>query len=280
MAGVTSGNLGYALKAGLIAGVTAIANFGVGTFTKGLGDVGYLMNAAGRALVGCGSAVASGGKCGSGALAAGVTALAGPLTNGHGLFADLVMNSTVGGLASVAGGGKFANGAVTGAFGYLFSPAAGAASDAYACGPACPAIVGGAAVSDALFGTALMATVFGWLAAIGVMLTPNDPYYTPYHGTDLDSAGDIVRNGLSVSAAKQVGGGDLFWTTTSLNDAKWFAAANPSDGPPAVVQMDVPSSVMDGLRTSGQLSVAGSVYMFAAPAWPTLNRTATFSIVP
>src|SRR5258705_13739031 len=56
-----------------------------------------------------------------GALAAGVTALAAPVTNGYGLVADLVMNSTVGGLASVAGGGKFANGAVTGAFGYLFA---------------------------------------------------------------------------------------------------------------------------------------------------------------
>ncbi len=82
------------------------------------------MNAAGRALVGCGSAVASGGKCGPGALAGGVTALASPLTNGRG-FVGLVMSSTVGGLASVAGGGKFANGAVTGAFAYLFSPKAG-----------------------------------------------------------------------------------------------------------------------------------------------------------
>jgi hypothetical protein len=33
----------------------------------------------------------------------------------------LVANSTLGGLASIAGGGKFANGAVTGAFGYLFN---------------------------------------------------------------------------------------------------------------------------------------------------------------
>jgi hypothetical protein len=130
VAGVTSGNLGYALKAGLIAGVTAMANFGVGAFAQGLGDAGYLVNAAGRALVGCGSAAASGGKCGPGALAGGVSALASPLTNGHGLFADLVMNSTVGGLASVAGGGKFANGAVTGAFAYLFSPQAQASNKA------------------------------------------------------------------------------------------------------------------------------------------------------
>ena len=38
------------------------------------------------------------------------------------LVAKLVENSVLGGVASVAGGGKFANGAVTGAFGYLTSP--------------------------------------------------------------------------------------------------------------------------------------------------------------
>jgi RHS repeat-associated protein len=50
VAGITSGNLGYALKAGLIAGVTAIANFEVGLTAKGLGGVaGDLFNAAGHA---------------------------------------------------------------------------------------------------------------------------------------------------------------------------------------------------------------------------------------
>ena len=123
--GVTSGSLGAALKAGLIAGATAFANFEVGTFAQGLGGTdAYLAGAAGRALVGCASTAASGGKCGAGALAGGVSGLATPLTNGYGQGAGLVVNSVVGGLASVAGGGKFANGAVTGAFGYLLSPQA------------------------------------------------------------------------------------------------------------------------------------------------------------
>lgn len=47
--------------------------------------------------------------------------LAGPLVNNLPFQAALVANSTLGGLASVAGGGKFANGAVTGAFQYLFN---------------------------------------------------------------------------------------------------------------------------------------------------------------
>jgi RHS repeat-associated protein len=135
VAGVTSGNLGYALKAGLIAGVTAFANFGVGELAQGIPGVGgSILNVAGHALVGCGSAVASGGKCGPAALAGGISAAATPLINAQfpnplgnpgDLFAGTVISATVGGLASVAGGGKFGNGAVTGAFAYLFSPHAG-----------------------------------------------------------------------------------------------------------------------------------------------------------
>jgi RHS repeat-associated protein len=147
VAGVTSGNLGYALKAGFIAGITALANFDVGLLGQALGGPGgYLLNAAGKALVGCGMSVASGGKCGSGALAGGVSALASPLTNGPDRFANLVMNSTVGGLASVAGGGKFANGAITGAFGYLLIAGQQDPSQAYdpsqTYGQAGPSLVG------------------------------------------------------------------------------------------------------------------------------------------
>jgi hypothetical protein len=134
--GVTSGSLGAALRAGLIAGVTAIANFGIGTLTQGLGipieGLGKInpLNIAAHALVGCASSVASGGKCGPGALAGGVSAAAAPfieqnfpnpLQNPGNLAAGTAISATVGGLASVAGGGKFANGAVTGAFGYLLN---------------------------------------------------------------------------------------------------------------------------------------------------------------
>jgi hypothetical protein len=121
--GVTSGNLGYALRAGLIAGVTALAFYEVGDITThnpAFGTPQYFENVAGHALVGCASAEVSGGKCGPAALAGGITSAAGPFINGHGI-ASLVENSVLGGLASVAGGGKFANGAITGAFGYLFN---------------------------------------------------------------------------------------------------------------------------------------------------------------
>jgi RHS repeat-associated protein len=133
VAGVTSGNLGYALKAGLIAALTQIANFGVGWLGQSVGGMdGYLLGAAGHALVGCASAIASRGKCGPAALAGGISSLAGPWANSYGRIAGLVISSVVGGLASVAGGGKFANGAITGAFAYLTSPQPGSRQPAVA----------------------------------------------------------------------------------------------------------------------------------------------------
>jgi hypothetical protein len=65
-----------------------------------------------------------GGSCQSGALSAGVSAGAGPFINSPNQVASLVRNAVVGGVASVAGGGKFANGAITGAFGYMFNQCA------------------------------------------------------------------------------------------------------------------------------------------------------------
>src|SRR5262249_42245029 len=106
----------------------AFAFYAVGDITLGpghtpakFGSDAFFSNVAGHALVGCGVTVLAGGKCGSGALAAAVPAFAGPIVNKLPFQAALVANSTLGGLASVAGGGKFENGAVTGAFGYLFN---------------------------------------------------------------------------------------------------------------------------------------------------------------
>jgi hypothetical protein len=138
VAGVTSGSLSYALRAGLIAGATAFAMYEVGNLTDAIngspigshtppafGSDAYAFNVAGHALVGCASAVASGGKCGPAALAGAVTSVAAPFLKGVGFTAGLVANTVLGGLASVAGGGKFANGAITGAFGYLFNAKGG-----------------------------------------------------------------------------------------------------------------------------------------------------------
>jgi RHS repeat-associated protein len=140
VAGITSGRLGKdVLRAGLTTAATVSAFYVVGGMTNVLADKAfgaehiqpefgtsaYDFNVVAHAAVGCGASVASGGKCGPGALAGGVTAAAGPIINGKGFVFGLVANTALGGAAAVLGGGKFENGAITGAFGYLFNKMAG-----------------------------------------------------------------------------------------------------------------------------------------------------------
>lgn len=133
--GLSGGKIGQVLRSAVVAGATAIAFFGVGEITNAVAGVppgaahissafgtpDYAVNVAGHALVGCGAAVASGGKCGPGALSGAVGSAAGPFLPRGNLALELTSRAVLGGLASVAGGGKFANGAVTAAFGYLFN---------------------------------------------------------------------------------------------------------------------------------------------------------------
>ena len=67
-----------------------------------------------------------------------------------------IVQATVGGLASVAGGGKFANGAVTGAMQYLIAVSADPRMNANAAciGAACPPIGAGGGILDGLLGAA------------------------------------------------------------------------------------------------------------------------------
>jgi hypothetical protein len=112
-----------------------------------------------------------------------------------GFQGKLVATSVIGGLAAVAGGGKFANGAVTAAFGYLFNSQAhcepgdctrtGLAIPDDAGGPSPnpgPWIWGGAGAGiGAWLGTQINAISDGLAsisAAVRDMITPSDDYDT------------------------------------------------------------------------------------------------------
>jgi RHS repeat-associated protein len=168
--GLSGGNLGQMLRAGAIAAATAFAFAVVGGATNvamgkefsltnhtspAFGTSAHALNIGGHAAVGCLSSVASGGSCQSGALSGAAGAAATPLVNqvfdpsrGVGdLIGGTAATGVVGGLASVAGGGKFENGAITAAFGYMYNNAAGALRGAGiggSVGAGAFAIVGGA----------------------------------------------------------------------------------------------------------------------------------------
>lgn len=116
------------LKGGFQGAFTGGVFGGIGATTGGWEQAGKI---AAHAAGGCVTAAASGGKCGSGALAAGVGKLAtlnGPewvqnpgKDNVGRVAAAAAYIAVVGGTASRIAGGKFENGAVTAAFGYLFN---------------------------------------------------------------------------------------------------------------------------------------------------------------
>ncbi|MCI4428948.1 MAG: hypothetical protein JHC40_07265, partial [Burkholderiales bacterium] len=137
-AGFSGRSFGESVKTGVIAGATSYAFTQVGDWTTSTyadGVTGetwtsqttgqHFANVAGHAAVGCASAAASGGSCSNGAISAGVSAAYTNVTDGGAFKGQVVMgtieHAMLGGFASVASGGKFADGAQQGAFGYLFN---------------------------------------------------------------------------------------------------------------------------------------------------------------
>jgi Possible hemagglutinin (DUF637) len=231
VSGIETGNFKLGLRAGLLAAATAVAFWEVGNMTNQIagydpygqhvqpqfGTPAYDFNVVAHAAVGCASAMASGGKCGPSALAGGVTSAAGPLINGKGIF-SLVANSALGGGTAVLGGGKFENGAITGAFGYLFNACGGphgcaalfgsigaaigmvvSAGCDVGTGGVCalgnPAMVGASGAAGMATGAALDAQIDG---VHGNSLDSQRQTYV-YQLTDRDN-GDVLKYGITSEA--------------------------------------------------------------------------------
>jgi RHS repeat-associated protein len=113
------------LKGGLYGALSGGAFGAVGYGTEGWSD---LSKVAAHAAVGCATQSIAGGSCKAGALSAGFSKWA-TVTSGEGGeaadFNDVVAigikSSLIGGVASVLGGGKFEDGVLTAAYGYIFN---------------------------------------------------------------------------------------------------------------------------------------------------------------
>jgi hypothetical protein len=114
---------------------------------------------------------------------------------------------------------------------------------------------------------------------IGDALTGGDST-TLFHGTDANSADDILATGFDMNQAAELGGGDELWTSTSASDSVWFAQANPAGGEPALLRIEVPNPVIEGLSNNNLLTIEGSVYRFQPGAMNTLNNSARISLEP
>jgi RHS repeat-associated protein len=133
---VSTGSLSASLTAGLIAGVTATAFAELGGYVAQMqagSEWTKPFAVLAHAAVGCASTAASGGNCGRGALAAGISEAA--YQTGYvespakslaswGTFRGAAEAGLIGGVAAKITGGKFDDGFTVSAAGYLFNAAA------------------------------------------------------------------------------------------------------------------------------------------------------------
>ncbi|CAG0991630.1 partial tRNA3(Ser)-specific nuclease WapA, partial [Burkholderiales bacterium] len=119
--GLSSGNIEGALQGALQGAAFGALNFGIGNITTGagnvFGDYAKAANVALHAVVGCAQSAAAGGSCKGGAASGGFSAAAGAV----GLGGGVVGRAVVGAMASKLAGGRAGDGAMVGAFDYLFN---------------------------------------------------------------------------------------------------------------------------------------------------------------
>jgi RHS repeat-associated protein len=129
---LNGGNIGDALIAGAkgaaIGAITSAATFGVGSLAeaagKSMGSAGYYgVKAIGHGVVQGASNVAQGGKFSHGFFSGAVSGAVAPWINNQldSRIAKVAVSAIVGGTTSAICGGKFANGAVTGAFVMMYN---------------------------------------------------------------------------------------------------------------------------------------------------------------
>jgi RHS repeat-associated protein len=128
--GVAGGNIESAIAGAFQAAAFSGIGIELGHTDPGFFQGNHGVRIVAHAAVGCAAAGVQGGSCGQGAASAGFAAFAGPIVDAVPTYeGQVVAHAVAGGLGSMAAGGKFANGAITGAFGYIYNSAGGAGSN-------------------------------------------------------------------------------------------------------------------------------------------------------
>ena len=76
-----------------------------------------------------------------------------------------------------------------------------------------------------------------------------------YHGTDMQSARDIMLHGLDQASAAKYNGSGEFWATTDPDEADLFAQVNPACGAPARFEFEIPAAILQNLLAVGALFI-------------------------
>lgn len=108
--------------AGGMSEVGTLTGFHNISFSQALNDpTDYLLNVAGHAAIGCGSAAAQGQGCGSGAAAAGLSGFTDPMLTGVNQSLGTALSGGVGAAGAALTGGNITTGAAAAMAGYLYN---------------------------------------------------------------------------------------------------------------------------------------------------------------
>jgi hypothetical protein len=98
-----------------------------------------------------------------------------------------------------------------------------------------------------------------------------------HHGTDENSARDLLLHGVDQAQAAVFNVAGEFWATTSPADAETFAQVNPAGGVPARYSFDLPFGVLQTLLNSSPPRAYQNInsgvdwYEFLPGSFPLLN---------
>jgi RHS repeat-associated protein len=146
------------------------------------------------------------------------------------------------------------------------------------------AIVGGAGLAGAFVPRSLQNSATGIRQLGSTELAcvrgcgPNAPIpeITLYHGTDVASVESIVAKGLNRTAARELGGGDVFWMTHDLDTARVFAAANPGGGAPAIAATRINAQLLDRMKQANIVAIDPINQAFTVVKWDEFNSLVKF----
>lgn len=97
-----------------------------------------------------------------------------------------------------------------------------------------------------------------------------------FHGTDIQSANDILQHGVDEAKAAAWNGSGEFWATSDVNGARWYAISNPASPPAACIGFDLPWAILQALLTQVPVVVichGEHDYEFLPECFAELNRS-------
>jgi len=206
IAGAAAGAIASgSLKGAVTGAISGGLFYGIGPLVEGMklaSDTAWMVGGALRAVAGGAISVMQGGEFGSGFLAAGLMGFIGPKIQSWNLAAKVVAGAVIGGIGSRISGGKFENGAITGAFTYLFSSGFGSGSKE----PTLSKGTGGKAFVGGFFDYTIKGPVFQSYQRY-IETHENAAYFTWDQSEAL--AAWIDTNGGAVSVVGHSWGGDM-----------------------------------------------------------------------